>query len=589
MRFDYPKRFFQSAGKSLFTKRNSLSNIDDSVSEEEKKDLLGQKELLESNSEGFLDSLIELAKKISLELSRLKLILEEAKKNPNSKDWVETALGMLGNAVNIAHKYSHHELEKIIINMARILISADRVGKAGLIVEELYILHAELCILIAECILGKGKKETFEKISSTYANISSKIEKMGIKLISDDEELREQINEDFSPNTEESPLTQNTYSASPVEKNNTQDFPLPEIVESSSVITYSEIKPKIGEDAIVHNLTQNSSELVSQKEDTVEPTAQLTQTSSTVIGNINEITPITEDESPKVQPQSNQFSENSASNLQTEDISNISSEIYPAPPKVESSQLDYMHSTTTILETIKNENIKEKLKATLKALAENSPELAKQKAVELAIEIANLEIAELKNKQKTTEIQIETIKCEIEQVDMCMHECKCEEEQVRNELYTQEKQREEILRDKQNSEFELSKIREELQNIENQIKALFKKKEETERKMQEVQDSICNIEKSIDDNQKIILSIKESLSELGEKLRSLNEKKLLLLSALEEKQNILKVLSDHLNKKENTLNKLVNSLDLISVYANQSLDHSSPTNPIPDLFNGVSQ
>ena len=120
VRFEYPKKFFRNAGRVFFNSKEHSPTKDDSVTNEEKNELLKENEEPQLNSNNSpIENLIELAEKISIELNNLRGVLEKAKENPVSKEWVESTLTILARSVNLAHTYGHKELEKILINIAR--------------------------------------------------------------------------------------------------------------------------------------------------------------------------------------------------------------------------------------------------------------------------------------------------------------------------------------------------------------------------------------------------------------------------------------------------------------------------------------
>lgn len=585
MRFEYPKRFFRNAGKSFFNRGSKPTTIDDSVTEKEKNELLGNTENSISELNNNTEVLYDLAKEFSIELTDLKSSLEKAQESPNSKEWVELALRSLANSVNIACKYNNHSLKDILIEIARILSSADRVGKAGLIIDKLYILHAELCLLAGEWLVKKSDKNLYEKLKSVCKNIAYEVEKMGIKLISDEESLMDHISAEIIPiDTKEDHPTQSSVAWK--KETDNQHYSLPEIIEPFNATPFSEETRTKPIEEIFQSSSTEIPALSTPRDNTAEISLDPFQTSSvenppeSVTKDSGECIPVTSQPNSDV----NNFESSSIPEEHPTHTSASSNE----SSTHQSYTSDYSKYLSTILSNIKNENLKQKLEATLTALAENSTELAKQKALELAIEIANLEILEIKNQQKSIELQIKTTMDEINHVETNIDKYKYEEEQIKNELYTQEKLREEKLKEKQNAELELSKIREELQDIENQINLLLKKKEDTIIKIQKAQESIETIDEAIEENQKFIQSVKDSLSEVDIKLNSLNEKKSILLSILEEKQNSLKILTDQLTKKENSLSKLMSSLELLVNLKDQTENQIPSHSSNLDLFSGDS-
>lgn len=600
VRFEYPKKFFRNAGKAFFNNRDiHKQNIDDSVSNEEKQQLLKENHEQQLNS-NIIENLIELATKISVELNNLRAVLEKAIENPNSKEWVESSLAILATAVNLAHTYGFKELEKILINTARILLSADRVGKAGLILEKFYRLYTTLCIISAELLLGKTQEKIFDAANLTYNSIASELEKMGIKLISDDEELIGQINEEIPQVKEISPPAESHESIplgteTPLKASLLSDVPeIPLATSDNYQVPNSNISTT--EDSSSPPLTQETQQL--EKEETGDEIIKQTEltpnkanldlpseiSNSLPTYSENSQTLITTPSTP-FETQNIDFS--STSTLSFCDNSNyINDHLYKLKP----SNSEDLSSLLNLLSTIKNKKLKDKIEATLKALAENTPDIAKQKALELAIEIAKMEIEEIQKQQKATELQIDSLKGEIEQVDINIHESKYEAEQITKELQSQEKQKENILKEKQNSESELLKTKQELQNIEEQISLLLKQKEETITKIQNIEETLKCLNKNLEENQQNILSIKETLSHTDNKISTLNDKKLCLLSALKEKENHLNNLAMEISRKEDTLIKLKNGLDLIKLL-NENVNEKAKEDPIPpdinnDLFSG---
>ncbi len=599
VRFEYPKKFFRNAGKAFFNNRDiHKQNIDDSVSNEEKQQLLKENDEQQSNP-NIIENLIELATKISVELNNLRAVLEKAIENPNSKEWVESSLAILATAVNLAHTYGYKELEKILINTARILLSADRVGKAGLILEKFYKLYTTLCIISAELLLGKTQEKIFDTANLTYNSIASELEKMGIKLISDDEELIGQINEEI-PQVIEIPLSDESHESIPLGTETS--------LKASSLSDVPEIPLATSDNYQVPNLNISTTEDSSPP---VTPETQQIEKEETVEERIKQIELIPNKanldlpaEISNLPPSYSKSSPNLITNVSTSfktpstDVSSISTpSFYDNSNHIEDNLYKLKPSTSeeqstliNILSTIKNKNLKDKLEATLKALAENTPDIAKQKALELAIEIAKMEIEEIQKQQKATELQIDSLKGEIEQVDINIHESKYEAEQITKELQSQEKQKENILKEKQNSESELLKTKQELQKIEDQISFLLKQKEETIIKIQDIEETLKCLDKNLEEYQQNILSIKETLSHTDNKISSLNDKKLSLLSALKEKEILLNNLAKEINRKEDTLIKLKNGLDLIK-FCNENINEKVKENSIPpdvnnDLFSG---
>jgi len=594
VRFEYHKRFFRNAGRAFFSSKDHSQELDDSVTNEEKEKLLRENEEFQSNSNPYTnENLKEFAENLSVQLNKLRIVLQDALKNPKSNEWVESTLSILASTVTLVHNYGYKELEKVLINIARILLSADRVGKAELIIDKFYVLYTKLSIVIAELFLGKTQDKIFEGIWSLYNNIVQELEKMGIKLITDDEELIGQISEEVHQN-KEVPISEQTNQAitPPVEKTEEKSIP-PNYSESpSNNLDYSQIsQPKPPSETISPISIQSVSEHYQSEE-----ARQVPPTQPELDSDPKPFSTSFEPQNPNV-PEELDDSIPTASPIPETSDTEIHSVVEKTPTFTEelskdNTSLDNSHksiiqtSFSSLLSNIKNETIINKFEATLKALAENSPELAKEKAIELAIEIANLEIEEIKKQQKVLELQIESLKSDIEQTDINIHESVYEKEEITKELQAQEKQIEDILNRKQTSEFELSKINAELKSIEEQIAILLKKKEETIAKINDIQKNLEYLDKDIEENNQNLISIKETLSDVDNKISILNEKKSSLLSELEKRQNTLNELSEQIRKKEDTLIKLSNSLDLIKFSNQNKNDNSLSLEGNQDLFSG---
>ncbi|MCA1901327.1 MAG: hypothetical protein LDL53_03785, partial [Candidatus Hydrogenedens sp.] len=191
MRIGNRSRSFLTHGKTLFKKMSYSSN--DEVPKEEKiqpseSNVEQENKISETMTVNLEMEIIELGRKISPQLTNLRKTIEESKTLNDTRSWVYSAMSILSNCVEISATNHQDGLKNLFLDMARIIYSADRIGKAPLSIEPTLELYSLLCCIVADFLTGKPYKTMFEQWQKTYKKITEDYNKLGIRLIYDDEE-----------------------------------------------------------------------------------------------------------------------------------------------------------------------------------------------------------------------------------------------------------------------------------------------------------------------------------------------------------------------------------------------------------------
>ncbi|MGC9054924.1 MAG: hypothetical protein ACP5KS_13700, partial [Candidatus Hydrogenedens sp.] len=422
MRIGNRSRLFWTQGKSIFNKKNSPDSLDDSVKNEEKEALLSKTDV--DNKEEIIETTnhdvdaIEFGKKISPLLTNLRKVIEEGKLFPNSREWVDSALPILGNCIEVASQNRRKDLEQLFVDIARIIYSSDRVGKSHLSIEPSLELYSLLCCVVADYMRGKTNKLTFEQWTKSYQKVATDFVNSGIRLVTDNEE----------PITISVSETENTYSSledisapTSVDHTPSQDI-LPSVEEIPPPL------PEVENIEISHtdNLTEEKKYVknTTERTDNNDPILQDSSSSYTVKTLYSEtIEETPPDTNPS--PETNEIIiENNVS------ITNMEEENPQEPePIISTTEQPPDIDISTFLQQISQlpqNEVKEILLDTLKAIVNGTPETAKTKAIELAREMAKLEVEKVKTEYRGTEYQIESLSSEIHQVEEQLNICQNE-------------------------------------------------------------------------------------------------------------------------------------------------------------------
>jgi len=573
-------RLFWTQGKSIFNKKTSSSTTDDSVKTEEKEALLSQTNTdmneespgLKINTE---TEIIELGKKISPFLTNLRKIIEEGKLFPNSRDWVDSALPILGNCIEIASQNKRKDLEQLFLDIARIIYSSDRVGKSHLSIEPALELYSLLCCVVADFMRGKPNKPMFEQWTKSYQKVVTDFTNSGIRLVDDNEEpIGTPVSE-----TENLYLPADTsISYSPSDNTPPQDI-LPSaenIINSISVeetieISHSEIPTTVEYNNIVEDATNTINDAIQSDNPSY--------TIDTIPYKMSEETEI----STPLQTTDKIPDETKIQSSSEETIPFTESNIITTEQKVDMD----IHSLIQQINKISQNEVKEILLDTLKAIVSGTHETAKAKAIELAKEMAKLEVEKVKIDFRSTEYQIESLTSEIsqvqEQLNICHNEIKSIEEELKEQQFLTQKTE----TNKKTLEKDIENTQNKITEIEKKILELEQQKEKENTNLNQYKESLHTTEKMIEELNQTISSLKESIRDFENQAMTLLQRMDSLEKTKMEKETQLEQLQKQIKERGNTVRRLEETLRQIQTSEeNISIENNSISNTLNtiDLF-----
>lgn len=590
MRIGNRSRLFWTQGKSIFNKKTNFT--DDSVKTEEKEALLSETNMDNSveNSETeeivLGTEIIELGKKISPYLTNLRKVIEEGKIFPNSRDWVDSALPILVNCIEIASQNKRKDLEQLFLDIARIIYSSDRVGKSHLSIDPTLELYSLLCCVVADFMRGKPNRPMFEQWTKSYMKVVSDFSNLGIRLVDDNEEpITTAISENESNHFESDKIISHPSTG---ESNSPSDI-LPSIDDTSSQvpestsieITQSEIhiedKPYDEQIIDVKDITSD----ISNEEYSHNSVKDLSSESLEKGTSPSEEISLT-DTTPTETLSQSPFTDNETS---TETTSLSSSEIH------QKGDTD-IHSLLQQINQISQNEVKEILLDTLKAIAEGTPETAKAKAIELAREMAKLEVEKVKTEYRGTEYQIESLGSEInqveEQLNICQNEIKAIQEELKEQLSVTQKTEQ----DKKVLENNIETTQNKIEDIERRILELQQEKEIEISRLNQYKENLISTRKTIEELHQTISTLKESIQDFENQAMTLIQRMDLLEKTKSERESFLGQLQKQIKEREKTVRRIDETLKIlyvseeISLTGNTSLSHNLNHENTIDLFNG---
>lgn len=577
-------RLFWTQGKSIFNKKTSSNSPDDSVNNEEKEALLSETDE-ENNQEtsGIINNnveIIELGKRISPLLTNFRKVLEEGKLFPNSREWVDSALPILGNCIEVVSQNKRKDLEQLFIDIARIIYSSDRVGKSHLAIEPSLELYSLLCCVVADFMRGKPNQPMFEQWTKSYQKVVTDFINSGIRIVDDNEEpITTSVSE-----TEKDYSTSETTSTSIIVDNissqdilpSTEDIStsLPEVenIDISQPDNLPEEKeyPEIVAESVnnqSHTLQDTTSLYTTEispskeKEVTFSSTTQTQETNETVTENSETIT---REEETITEPES-------------------------IPTTEQVSDIDISTFLQQINQISQNE-VKEILLDTLKAIANGTPETAKSKAIELAKEMAKLEVEKVRTDYRSTEYQIENLCSEIHQVEEQLNICQNEIKTIEEELKEQQSLNQKTENEKNILENHVKNTQDKIADIDKRILELQQQKETEITNLNQYKEQLNTTEKNIEELNQSISSLKESIRDFENQAMTLLQRMDSLEATKSQKETQLEQLQKQIKERESTVRRLEETLWFLQSVGNTSTNNKSlydlnPQNTI-DLFNG---
>ncbi len=578
MRIGNHSRLFWTQGKSIFGKKDNPLNPDDSLNIEEKNALLSETNPNDNGSNQeqttnieFGAEIKELGRKISHSLTDLRKIIEEGKLSPNSRDWVGSALHILGRCVDIASNDNQKDLEKLFLDMARIIYSSDRVGKANLSIDPALELYSPLCCIVADFIRGKPNKPMFEQWSKIYHKVVDNLNNSGIRLVDDNEEpVTTTIKEtDKTMMQTASKIITQDLSEKPTEPvlSETTDFsPNPFDVENIEIPQTDVFLQKEKE---VENFVESASSFLEEnKSEAIRPTEEAVSTET-----IEYSAELEAPEDKKLNEESEQLTNyTTEERIVTSPIESPAPEsesisLIPSEPPTKRFHID-INSYLQYINQIPQDEVKEILLDTLKAIASGTPETAKIKALELATEMAKLEVDKVKTDRRSVEFQIDSLTSEVSQVEEQLQICQTEIKTLNEELKEQESSVERTGKEKELLEKNILDTNNKIAEIDRKIQELQKQKELELTSLKEYEENLVSTQNTIEEFNSGILSLKESIQDIENQSRTLVQRMDLLELMKTEKNSQLKKLQQQIKEKENIVQHLEQTLRVLQPLTN---------------------
>jgi len=578
-------RLFWTQGKSIFNKKTSSNSPDDSVKNEEKEALLSEtdsdndRETIEITNPN--EEIMELGKKISPLLTNLRKAIEEGKLFPNSREWVDSALPILGNCIEVASQNKRKDLEQLFVDIARIIYSSDRVGKSHLSIEPSLELYSLLCCVVADFMRGKPNKPMFEQWTKSYQKVVSDFINSGIRLVDDSEE----------PITSSVSEVENNYSTS---ETTSTSIPVDNIPPQDILPSTDEISTPLPE---VENIDIHQPDNLTKETDYPGITTEVTNNNNHTL-----------QESSSLYTKETSLPEKAAENpsptIQVQETNKITIETpVPITPeeKVSSVKPEPIHTTeqtsnidiSTFLQQINRipqNEVKEILLDTLKAIANGTPETAKAKAIELAKEMAKLEVEKVKTDYRSTEYQIESLSSEIHQVEEQLNICQNEIKTIEEELKEQQSITQKTEKEKNILENHIKTTQDKISDIEKKILELQQQKEAEMANLNQYKEQFDATEKNIEELNQSICSLKESIRDFENQAMTLLQRMDSLEATKSQKETQLGQLQKQIKERESTVRRLEETLWFLQSIENASTNHkplyNSNTQNTIDLFNG---
>ncbi len=578
-------RLFWTQGKSIFNKKTSSNSLDDSVKNEEKEALLSEtdtdnnKEMIEATNHN--EEIMELGKKISPLLTNLRKAIEEGKLFPNSREWVDSALPILGNCIEVASQNKRKDLEQLFVDIARIIYSSDRVGKSHLSIEPSLELYSLLCCVVADFMRGKPNKPMFEQWTKSYQKVVTDFINSGIRLVDDNEEPITTSVSEIENNYSTSEITTAT---TPVDNTPSQDI-LPSTDEISTSL------PEVENIDIPQpdNLKEEKEypEITAEATNDINPILQETTSLYTIETSLPEKTDEPPSSTTQIQETNEILTENDTLIIQEE--KETDAEPAPISTTEQSSDIDISTFLQQINQISQNE-VKEILLDTLKAIANGTPETAKAKAIELAKEMAKLEVEKVKTEYRSTEYQIESLSSEIHQVEEQLNICQNEIKTIEEELKEQQSITQKTEKEKNTLENHIKNTEDKIADIEKRILELQKQKEAEITNLNQYKEQFDATEKNIEELNQSISSLKESIRDFENQAMTLLQRMDSLEATKSQKETQLEQLQKQIKERESTVRRLEETIWFLHSIDNASTNHkplyNSNTQNTIDLFNG---
>lgn len=580
-------RLFWTHGKSIFNKKTT--STDDSVKTEEKEALLSEPE----NNGEIPDTeeiisgteIIELGKKFSPYLTNLRKVLEEGKLFPSTRDWVDSALPILGNCIEITSQNKRKDLEQLFLDIARIIYSADRVGKCYLSVDPALELYSLLCCVVADFMKGKPNRPMFEQWTKSYQKVINDFSNLGIRLVDDNEEP---ITTPTSENETNYTISDNIVSSLTNDETKPQDI-LP---------STDDIVPQIPEDTnieIPQQETPMGKNIYSEQNiETTESTNDtINETSSPYI--VETTSPETIDDektalSENISPSEKILPETPSTTFYEENKTSTETTL-STPMEIQKKDIE-THTLLQQINQIPQNEVKEIILDTLKAIVEGTPETAKAKAIELAKEMAKLEVEKVKTDYRGTEYQIESLSSEINQVEEQLNICQNEIKTIQEELKEQISLTQKTEKEKKDLENNIEKTQNKIEDIEKRIFQLLQEKEAEIINLNRYKKDLTSKDKSIEELKQTISTFKESIQDFENQAITLLQRMDLLEKTKSEKENLLSQLQKQIKEREKTVRRLEETLRILYISdenyssGNTSLLNDTNNENTIDLFNG---
>lgn len=605
MRIGNRSRQFLAQGKSIFGKKDNTLSPDDALNTEEKKALLSQTSHENNgNSEeetpktDIETGAIELGKKISHFLTDLRKILEEGKVSPNSRDWVGFALHILGSCVDIASAENQKDLEKLFLDMARIIYSSDRVGKAALSIDPVLELYTSLCCIVADFIRGKPNKKMFEQWSKIYQKIVDNLINSGIRLVDDNEEPITTSIKETDKNIKQTPskITTPDLTEKPIEHifPETTDFS-PHTLDTESIeIPQTDVFLQ-GKEAVEISAESSVSFSEENKSEAIPPTEETVSTET--VEYTTELDTSEEEKPDEESGQSMNYAtvkeeETPSTETSTTEIEHTSTISTEPPEKKVTVDINFC---LQYINQIPHDEVKEILLDTLKAIASGTPETAKMKALELATEMAKLEVDKVKTDCRSIEFQIDSLTSEVTQVEEQLQICQTEIKTTHDELKEQELSLEKTETEKGNLEKNILDTNNRIAEIDRKIQELQEQKELELKNLKGYEENFVFTQETMEEHNKSIYSLKETIQDLENQATTLLQRMDLLESIKTEKISQLEKLQGQVKEKENIVHHLERTIKVIQPLSNSTqntcIDETNTQNDVNnpkttiDLFN----
>ncbi len=250
------------------------------------------------------------------------------------------------------------------------------------------------------------------------------------------------------------------------------------------------------------------------------------------------------------------------------------------------------HTLLQQINQISQNEVKEIILDTLKAIAEGIPETAKAKAIELAKEMAKLEVEKVKTDYRGTEYQIESLTSEINQVEEQLNICQSEIKTIQEELKEQLSITQKTEKDKKDLENNIEKTQNKIEDIEKRILQLLQEKEAEIINLNQYKENLISTDKTIEELKQTIASLKESIQDFENQAMTLLQRMDLLEKTKSEKENLLSQLQKQIKERERTVRRLEETLRILyisdenSLIGNTSLLNNTNNENTIDLFDG---